>query len=45
MIDPVFREVLTLLGFSVVAIVVFHRLRVPTSLGYSRNRWWCVILR
>ena len=34
MIDPVFREVLTLLGLSVVAIVVFHRLRVPTSLGY-----------
>lgn len=34
MIDPVFREVLTLLGLSVVAIVAFHRLRVPTSLGY-----------
>lgn len=34
MIDRVFFEIVVLIGLSVVAIVVFHRLRVPTSLGY-----------
>ena len=34
MSNPIFVEVMTLLAISVVAVVVFQRLRMPSSLGY-----------
>ena len=34
MSNPIFMEVMTLLAISVVAVVVFQRLRMPSSLGY-----------
>ena len=34
MSNPIFVELMTLLAISVVAVVVFQRLRMPSSLGY-----------
>ncbi len=34
MSNPIFMELMTLLAISVVAVVVFQRLRLPSSLGY-----------